>query len=274
MPELPEVEVVRRKLTRRVQGRPIRAVLTTRDSHFFATRPRTLKNGLVGRRITSLYRAGKYLLARLDDGQRLVLHLGMTGQLFTASPGRQGSTPDRHTHLRIEFADAGPELWFRDARKFGRVLLLGPDESSPRLDRLGTDALTASGEVLFAATRGRKACIKNLLLDQSVLAGIGNIYADEALHRAGIRPTRRAGTLSRRSCQALVEAVGKAMLESIRAGGTTVSDYVTADRRRGSYQNRLRVYDRAGEACLACGRPIRRVVLGGRSAHYCPRCQK
>jgi formamidopyrimidine-DNA glycosylase len=274
MPELPEVEVVRRKLVRRVQGRQIRAVLTTRDSHFFATKPRTLKHRLVGRRITSLYRAGKYLLAGLDDGQRLVLHLGMTGQLFTSLAGRQSSAPDRHTHLRIEFADAGPELWFRDARKFGRVLLLGPSETSPRLSKLGTDALTASGEALFAATRKRKASIKNLLLDQSVLAGVGNIYADEALYRAGIRPTRRAGTLSRRSCHLLVEAIRRAMEESIRAGGTTVSDYVTADRRRGTYQNRLRVYGREGEACPRCKGPIKRVVLGGRSAHYCPRCQK
>ena len=274
MPELPEVEVVRRKLVRRVKNRAICAVLTTRADHFFATRPATLKRRLVGRRIVSLYRAGKYLIAGLDDGQRLVLHLGMTGQLFTTGPNHQGAIPDRHTHLRVEFADAGPELWFRDARKFGRVMLLQPGDRSPRLDKLGTDALTATGMDLYAATRGRRACVKNLLLDQSVLAGVGNIYADEALYRAGIRPTRRAGTISRRGCDALVEALKRAMIASIRAGGTTVNDYVTADRRRGSYQNRLQIYGREGEACVQCGRTVKRVVLAGRSAHYCPRCQK
>ena len=240
----------------------------------------------------ALYRAGKYLLASLEDGQRLVLHLGMTGQLFVTSgawgqrsPSRAtratsgtqpqpSSGPDRHTHLRIEFADDGPELWFRDVRKFGRVLLLGPGEHSPRLEKLGIDALSATGSDLFAATRKRSVCIKSLLLDQSVLAGVGNIYADEALFRAGVRPARRASSLTRANCQALVDAVKRVMLDSIGQGGTTVSDYVDPDRRGGSYQRQLRVYGREGEPCRKCRTRIKRLALGQRSTHYCPQCQK
>jgi formamidopyrimidine-DNA glycosylase len=240
----------------------------------------------VGRCVDALERRGKYLVARLDDGARLVLHLGMTGQLFSgraSSPrllpaSARGAElrfrPDAHTHLRIAFDDDGPEVLFRDVRKFGKVLLLASGASHPRLDRLGVDALDLEGEALFAASRGRRAAVKALLLDQAVASGIGNIYADEALFRAGIRPTRRARALRRRECAALAEAVRAVLLRSIETGGSSVRDYVAPDGADGSFQDERSVYARAGAECHVCGARIRRVLVAQRSTHYCPACQR
>jgi formamidopyrimidine-DNA glycosylase len=292
MPELPEVEVTRRKLMPLLVGRTIASVATTQASYFFLTPPRVLRRGLAGRRVEELARVGKYLLARLDDGGCLLLHLGMTGQLFgagvasvrllAASRGvalppeaQQGSfRPDAHTHLRVRFDDGGPDLFFRDVRKFGKVQLLGPGERSQRLARLGRDALRASGARLLAATRGRRAPIKALLLDQAVLAGVGNIYADEALYLAGVRPSRPAGRLDERECARLAAGLRRVLRRSIATGGSSISDYVQPDGRDGSYQDERRVYGRGGERCRACAARIRRIVIGQRSAHYCPRCQR
>jgi len=292
MPELPEVEVTRRLLLPLLVGRTIRSVRTTAPSYFFLTPPAVLRRRLPGRQVTSLERVGKYLVASLDSGERLLLHLGMTGQLFGAgvpsvrllaatrgaalSPEQQQQAfrPDLHTHLLLGFGDGGPAVLFRDARKFGKVELLGARQRSPRLDRLGVDALAVRGASLFAACRGRRAPIKSLLLDQSVLAGVGNIYADEALFRAGVRPTRRAGRLSRAECARLAAALRRVLRRSIATGGSTISDYVQPDGAAGRYQDERRVYGRAGERCRVCGTPIRRIVIGQRSSHYCPRCQR
>jgi len=290
VPELPEVEVTRRKLEPHVLGRTIRAVLTTRPSVFFLTPPHVLRRELPGHRISVLRRFGKYLVAELDDERRLVLHLGMTGQLFAhraavpailARPPSRGApraaplpAPDRHTHLRLQFTDAGPEVWFRDTRKFGRVRLLARVQADPRLDKLGTDALQARGLDLFEACHRRRIPIKVLLLDQTVLAGVGNIYADEALFAAGIRPTRRACRLTRSDCDRVVAALRRIMHRSIRSGGTTVSDYLDPDQRFGRYQLALRVYGRSGEPCWHCREPVSRLVLGQRSTHFCRCCQK
>jgi formamidopyrimidine-DNA glycosylase len=181
--------------------------------------------------------------------------------------------PDRHTHLRLEFEDAGPAVLFRDVRKFGKVQLLAPGERSERLDRLGTDALAITGEALFAATRGRSAAIKTLLLDQAIVAGTGNIYADEALFLAGVRPTRRAGRVTRAECERIAAGLRQVMLRSIETGGSSISDYVAPDGSDGAYQDERRVYARAGEPCRACGAKVRRRVIGQRSAHWCPECQ-
>lgn len=291
MPELPEVEVTRRSIAPRLVGRRILEVRTTRDSYFFLTRPARLRRELPGRRVAALDRRGKYLLARLDDGSCLVLHLGMTGQLFSSSarslrllsatarsallPEEQGAfRPDAHTHLRLRFDDGGEEVFFRDVRKFGKVLLLARGEDDARLARLGPDALEVEGAQLFAATRRRQVAVKNLLLDQSVIAGVGNIYADEALFRAGVRPTRRALRVTRRECVALAEALRAVLERSIETGGSSISDYVSPDGRDGRYQSERRVYARKGEPCSACGTPIRRTVLAQRGTHYCPRCQR
>ena len=289
MPELPEVELVRRTLIPQLCGRQIHVLAAKHDQNFFLTPPVVLQRRLAGRRIAGLQRKGKYLLLVLDDHQLLVLHLGMTGQLFMAdadcsspsgrvrrgSPRRAVRLPaaDPHIRLRVAFADGGPELVFRDARKFGKVLLLRPGQRHARLAKLGVDALEASGAGLFDACRKRTAWIKTVLLDQSVLAGVGNIYADEALFLSGIRPNRRAARLTRRQCDVLVRALRRVMLDSIQRGGTTVSDYLNADGRRGSYQTALRVYGRAGEPCPKCGSPIVRRSLNQRSAHYCRHCQ-
>jgi formamidopyrimidine-DNA glycosylase len=291
MPELPEVEVTRRRIAPRLVGRRIARVDATRPSYFFLTPPETLRRRLTGRTVACLERRAKYLVARLDDGSRLLLHLGMTGQLFTAgassvrllSAARRAALapeeqvqfePDAHTHLRLAFADDGPAVIFRDVRKFGKVLLIAPGEETERLTRLGTDALALEGGALFAATRGRTAAIKNVLLDQRVVAGAGNIYADEALFLAGVRPRRAARRVTRAECEALADALRRVMLRSIETGGSSISDYVAPDGADGAYQDERRVYARAGEPCRACGRLIRRIVIGQRSAHYCPRCQR
>ncbi len=289
MPELPEVETTRRKLEPSLVGREIAAVQTTGPSHFFLTPPRTLARRLPGRTVLALDRHGKYLLAGLDDGTRLLLHLGMTGQLLvggccsprliTAAARLEGVPeggfePDRHTHLQLRFTDGGPPVLFRDIRRFGKVKLLAHGKSDARLDRLGPDALGATGELLREATRGRRSAIKCLLLDQSILAGVGNIYADEALFRAGIRPARQGGRLTLAECDALAAAVRAVLERGIETGGTSIDDFVAPDGSDGGYQDERRVYAREGEPCLACSATVRRLVLGGRSAHYCPACQR
>lgn len=291
MPELPEVEVTRRRIAPLLVGRRIAKVHTTRPSYFFLTPPRRLARELEGARIAGLERVGKYLLAVLDDGRRLLLHLGMTGQLFaehassvrllsaatraSLAPEQQLSfAPDAHTHLTLEFADGAPRVFFRDVRKFGKVRLLAPGQSDARLDKLGPDALAATGEALFAGTRGRKVAIKTVLLAQQVIAGVGNIYADEALFLARIRPTRAAGRLTRNECDALAKAIQQVLLRSIETGGSSISDYVAPDGADGAYQDERRVYARTGEPCPECDAPIKRTVIAARSTHYCKHCQR
>ncbi len=291
MPELPEVEVTRARIAPVLVGRRIATVHTTKRSYFFLTPPERLRAGLSGRRVVDLERVGKYLVAPLDDGQRLVLHLGMTGQLFAegatsvrllsaaaraslAPEAQRAFAPDVHTHLRIDFEDGGAGVVFRDVRTFGKVLLLAPGEKTVRLERLGVDALRVTGADLATAARSRRAAVKTLLLDQAVVAGAGNIYADEALFLAGIRPARGAHRVTRRQYEALAAALRRVLLRSIETGGSSISDYVAPDGSDGAYQDERRVYARAGEPCGACGSLIRRLVIGQRSAHFCPRCQR
>ena len=292
MPELPEVEVTRRQIAPLLVGRRIASLRTTRPSYFFMTPPATLRRRLVGRSVSRLDRIGKYLVADLDDEARLLIHLGMTGQLFgegassvrllsataraSLAPEQQERfEPDEHTHLRLYFEDGGPEVYMRDVRKFGKVLWLAPGEQHPRLAKLGPDALQVSGDVLYRATRKRNVAVKSLLLDQSVVTGIGNIYADEALHRARVRPTRRAGRVTRAECDALASAVRDVLSRSIETGGTSIRDYVTPEGNDGGYQDERRVYARTGELCGTCGnKPVRRIVVGQRGTHYCTACQR
>ena len=291
MPELPEVEVTRRRIEPLVVGRRIRRLETTGQSYFFLTEPARLKRRLKGRTVERLERLGKYLVARLDDGGRLVIHLGMTGQLFGAGASslrllsatarsaltpeaQQGFRPDAHTHLRFRFEDDGPAVFMRDVRKFGKVLWLAPGEAHPRLERLGVDALSVTGDVLFRATRKRNTAVKSLLLDQSIVTGIGNIYADEALHRARVRPTRRARRVTRAECEDLAVALRRVLERSIETGGSSIRDYVTPDGSDGGFQEERRVYARKGEPCGTCGAAVRRIVVGQRGTHYCPTCQR
>jgi formamidopyrimidine-DNA glycosylase len=213
----------------------------------------------------------------------------MTGQLFTeraknrrllyrrnqalAPDVEQGFKPDVHTHLAFSFTDDGPRVFFRDVRKFGKVRWLPAGASDERLEKLGTDALVAVGDDLFAATRRRDAAVKSVLLDQSVIAGAGNIYADEALFVAGVHPKRAASRVSEARCKAIVDALRGILERAIDVGGSSISDFVTPDGEDGGYQDERKVYDRAGAPCVTCGTPIRRIVLGQRSTHYCPKCQ-
>ncbi len=291
MPELPEVEVTRREIAPLLVGRCIARVHVGKPSYFFLTPPKQLQKRLAGQNVRELSRHGKYLRALLDSGDTLVLHLGMTGQLFAAgssslrllssaaratlAPEEQAQfRPDKHTHLRLEFTGGGPEVVFRDVRKFGKVLLLLPGANDARLEKLGVDALVATGEELFEAARARKIPIKTLLLNQEIIAGIGNIYADEGLFLASVRPTHAARRVSREQCRAIVEACKRVMLRSIETGGSSISDYVRPGGQDGGYQDERKVYAREGEPCSVCGTAIKRVVLGQRSAHYCPKCQK
>jgi formamidopyrimidine-DNA glycosylase len=270
-------------------GRKIARVITTKPSYFFLTSPGRLQRELAGRTVAKLDRHGKYLLARLDSGATLLLHLGMTGQLFgegakslrllradrrsAATENPSGFSPDEHTHLQLEFSDRGARVFFRDVRKFGKVLLVALGKSDPRLEKLGIDALDAKGDHLFEAASARKIPIKTLLLNQAVIAGIGNIYADEALFLARVSPLRSANRVSRDECQAIVAAAQKVMKRSIQTGGSSISDYVNPDGSDGGYQNERRVYGREDEPCPRCRTPIQRVVIAARSSHFCPSCQ-
>lgn len=291
MPELPEVEVTRRAIEKTLVGRRIARVKTTAPSYFFLTPPARLRRALAERSVVELTRHGKYLVALLDDGARLLLHLGMTGQLFAAGarsvrllsaerrstldPAKQKAfRPDEHTHLELEFADGPPGLFFRDIRKFGKVRLLARGESDPRLDKLGIDALVATGAVLYAAARRRSVPIKSLLLEQSVIAGIGNIYADEALFLARVRPTRVSRRVDAKECDAIAKAARRVLERAIVMGGSSIDDFVRPDGSDGAYQTERKVYAREGEPCPRCRTPIRRIVIGQRSAHFCPECQR
>jgi formamidopyrimidine-DNA glycosylase len=286
MPELPEVEVTRRLLAPHVVGRRIESVRCGPPSYFFLTPPRRLAASLPGNEITALERRGKYLLMGLSDGRRLLLHLGMTGQLFMAgavSPRLMSlanhaasatGEPDRHTHLELEFADGPPGLRFRDVRKFGKVRLLAPGQGDARLDKLGVDALSADGDRLFELARKRSVPVKTLLLDQGVLAGVGNIYADEALFMSGIRPTRVARRVTRKEYLLLADNVQRVLRRSIETGGSSISDFIAPDGKDGQFQNERKVYAREGEACATCSTPIVRKLIGQRSSHYCPSCQR
>jgi formamidopyrimidine-DNA glycosylase len=290
VPELPEVEVTRRRIAPLLVGARVARLRTGPPSYFFVTPPRELQRRVTGRTLTALDRRGKYLLATLDDDSRLLLHLGMTGQLFgagAASPRLLSSTSrstldpseqpgfrvDQHTHLVFELEERSPVL-FRDVRKFGKVAWIARGGSDARLDKLGVDALLATGDDLYAAARRRSAPIKSLLLDQSVIAGVGNIYADEALFRSRIRPTRRASAVSRADCKVLVTEAQAVMHRSIETGGSSISDYVQPDGSDGGYQDERLVYARAGEPCTSCGAPIARSVIGQRSTHWCRHCQR
>ncbi len=262
MPELPEVEIVVRGLAPRLAGRVIQEVrfssrLVVRED--FAA----LAAHVTSQHIHLVERRGKFLVLRLDRGA-LSIHLGMTGKLLLdRAPGR---------HTRAAFTLDTCNLIYDDARQFGRIEYADPEPE--RLAGLGLDALTIPGGEFSAALRRHAARIKPLLLNQSVIAGLGNIYVDEALFAARIHPRARASRLSERRLQGLHQAILSVLTRAIAAGGSSISDYVDAEGRRGSFQNEHRVYGRAGEPCPVCGGAIRRIELGQRGTHYCPRCQK
>jgi formamidopyrimidine-DNA glycosylase len=274
MPELPEAETIVRDLRTRIPGGTVvRVRVTHADVLHPGLTPAALDRRLRGRTFTGVSRRGKNVVLEMEGGLRIVINLGMTGRVVTSDAARAGEL--RHIAVHIALAD-GRALLYDDARRFGDIDLRDEEGWVARDAQLGveplSDAFTA--ELLHVLTRSSITPIRNWLLDQRRVAGIGNIYAVEALFRAGVRPTRRARTLTRRETAALRDALRVVLQESIDARGTTISDYRDASGEPGSFDCRLRVYDRAGEPCANCGTEIRRVVLSNRSAFYCRRCQK
>ncbi len=268
MPELPEVETVRRQLAAVWTGRTVSRVLTGKHSYFFLTTPLVLRRRLLGRTLLKLHRHGKYLIAEFAQQERLLLHLGMTGQLVA-----RALAPDPHVHLVLEL-DQGRAISFRDVRKFGKVEWLGRGQGSGRLAKLGPDALTADPALVSRALGTRRVAIKTALLDQKLWAGVGNIYADEALYAAGVRPTLPAHRVGPSRGEQLVRATQAILLRAVEHGGSSINDYIQPEGELGGFQNWHQVYGKAGKPCPTCGKPIVRVILAARSTHFCPTCQK
>ena len=286
MPELPEVETVRRGLAPHLEGAALVKVDQRRPDLRFPFPPRFAER-LTGARIESLDRRAKYLQARLDTGETLVAHLGMTGR-FTVEGARsnqpgafyfENDADPKHTHLVLE-TDRGAVIAFNDPRRFGYIDLIPTDAlaAHPWFAGLGPEPLGPDFGVaaLAAAFEGRKQNIKATLLDQRVVAGLGNIYVCEALYRAHIGPERPAGALKPAEVRRLAEAIPAILNAAIEAGGSTLRDYRHADGALGYFQHAFRVYDREGDPCPdpKCRGAVRRLVQGGRSSFFCPVCQK
>ncbi|MET0143413.1 MAG: bifunctional DNA-formamidopyrimidine glycosylase/DNA-(apurinic or apyrimidinic site) lyase [Ilumatobacteraceae bacterium] len=279
MPELPEVETVRRGLADRIVGRRIERVEVGRERTVRRTSARQVIDGLTGTTVMEAGRRGKYLLCPLDSGDTMMIHLRMSGQLLLAPAS---SARPAHTHVVLALSGEPEELWFVDPRTFGEVVVFDPehvDVELPEVARLGVDPLADGLDVttLQALLARRRTRLKPLLLDQAVIAGIGNIYADEILHGARLHPERIAGSLRRPELRRLHDTMHDVLLAAVGAGGSTLGDsqYVDLMGSGGSYQDDHRVYGRTGERCLTCGRGIiRRTVSGGRSTHFCPTCQR
>jgi formamidopyrimidine-DNA glycosylase len=273
MPELPEVETVRRGLAPHVTGATVvDAVLG--DTRVFKVLPRVLAEELPGQRVLQVERRGKFLVLELEH-HYLLFHLGMTGQL-TVQAGR-GSVPDRHTHLQIMLS-SGIAVVFRDVRKFGRVFLLQRERSllEAFFSPLGLEPFTSEYGLpaFLQRCRRRGLRVKSLLLDQRFVAGVGNIYADEALFEAGIHPERRVHRLTLKEKERLFRAIPLVLERGIESGGTSFRDFVQSDGSRGSNQQVLNVYGRGGKPCRRCGSPIERIVVSQRGTHFCPSCQR
>lgn len=271
MPELPEVETTRRGLERLMVGQRIRtAIVRNRGLRFRV--PRLLPRVVAGATIRALTRRGKYLLVDCGTGT-LIVHLGMSGRLFVADPATPIS-PHDHFELVLE---NGTLVRLRDPRRFGLVLWqTGNPLQHPLLAGIGPEPLSPEfdGTLLYNATRKRSAAIKQVLMDGHVIAGLGNIYANEALFRAGIHPRTRAQRLSASRCSLLAEKIRETLELAIDAGGSTLRDYVASNGQAGYFQHQFLVYGRAGEPCYRCSSRIRGIRQGQRSTFYCPSCQK
>ena len=276
MPELPEVETIARGLASRLTGDFIESV-------WLGSKPEPLKSSaaeiaatLQSRRIADVRRMGKHIVfelvstrgrrseKRVSAKAQWIVHLGMTGSMLVCKPELEIA---KHTHAVVKLA-SGRELRFVDPRRFGRLSV------ARDFDAVGCEPLDVKLDRFITLFHGRKTPIKSALLNQKLLRGVGNIYADESLFRAGIRPRRRAASLTRENLRRLYKSVQEVLKEAIALGGSSVSDYVDSDGQEGSFQLEHRVYGREGERCLSCKAAIKRIVIAGRSSHYCPKCQK
>jgi formamidopyrimidine-DNA glycosylase len=284
VPELPEVETIRRQLEPELAGHRIESLEVLDERWTRPADPRILERELAGRRIESLGRRGKYLLLELDGGATLVMHLRMTGNLLLVDEGEVVASveagdvsPDDERFLRARFTlDDGRELRFSDARRFGEAFLLANDAVEERfLGRVGIEPLSDdfTVEALLEIAADRRVPLKSFLLDQAGIAGVGNIYADEALWRAELHPLSPAGSMRREHAEALREGVIEALEAGLAEGGASIDDYRDSRGERGSMQDEFIVHTREGEPCPRCGTTIRRIVVGGRSTYFCPGCQ-
>ncbi len=288
MPELPEVETIARGLDSRVAGDVIESVWLGPKPEPLKSPAREIVIALESKRIAGVRRLGKHIVFDLQAGGRTssakksrrrarartpaptstrvqwIVHLGMTGRMLVCAPEEAMA---KHTHAIARLA-SGRELRFVDPRRFGRLSV------SSGFEAPGSEPLEVELERFVSLFRGRKTPIKSALLNQKLLSGVGNIYADESLFRARVRPRRRAAALTREELGRLYTAVQEVLKEAIALGGSSISDYVDSDGEEGFFQLQHRVYGREGESCLVCQTPVKRVVIGGRSAHYCPKCQK
>jgi formamidopyrimidine-DNA glycosylase len=271
MPELPEVETIRRQLAPHLEGRTLRDVEILDPRWTRPVPPADVQDAIRGRVVEEVGRSGKYLVWRLTDARYLLIHLRMTGALLF-----DPSVDPPHTRVRFEL-DAGHRVVYNDPRRFGTGhLVIGAAARDAYLgERLGIEPLTPgfTAGYLRAMARGRTLPVKSFVLDQRRIAGVGNIYADEALFRARIHPLRRAGSLRRAELEALREAIDYALAAGIDAKGATIDDFRHVDGAHGSFQDLFQVHQRAGQPCPRCGTPIRKLVVGGRGTYVCERCQ-
>ena len=274
MPELPEVEVLRRTIESTVIGDGIESIDVRERRLREPIDTRTLRRLLVGRRVVEIGRRAKYLLIHIEGGSTLVVHLGMSGRL-TVAPGDAPREPHEHVVLRLA---SGRKLRFRDPRRFGAMFALPTTaiDADRHFARLGIEPLgdEFSGATLAAGALRRNASVKGMLMDAAVVVGVGNIYASESLHRAGIHPRRSVARISGERWDRLAAAVRSVLADAVAQGGTTLNDFADGLGEPGEFQVALRVYDRAGEPCRQCGTGIRRLVQSNRSSYYCPRCQR
>jgi formamidopyrimidine-DNA glycosylase len=281
MPELPEVETVANGVHARIHGQTITDVWTSNKPQTFKSTPTEIADTLTGSRVERVHRVGKTIVLDLLRDQKksqFLVHLGMTGRLLVSAP--EIPLPP-HTHAVLSLSGGRrrtlQELRFVDARRFGRLSVLTAEQISlsdaTSYTGSGREPLTISTEDFIALFRGRCTPIKAALLNQSLLHGVGNIYADEGLFRAGIRPRRQAGRLTRAELTRLRQALIDVLTHAIQLGGSSVSDYVDADGVRGFFQLEHRVYLRTDQPCLTCGTPVQRILIGGRGTHFCPTCQ-
>ena len=271
MPELPEVETTRRGIAAALVGRRVDELLI-RERRLRWPVTAGIEAALRGCRVRAVERRAKYLLLRFDDGTAIV-HLGMSGSLRVL-PG--GSPPRRHDHWDLVL-EGGVRIRYHDPRRFGSLLYTAGDPARhPLIADLGPEPLSDAFDAgtLVRASRGRTVAIKTLLMNARIVVGVGNIYANEALFRAGVHPALAAGRLTRAHAAALAAAVKTVLADAIRIGGTTLRDYVDTAGELGSFRQELAVYERAGEPCRRCRTPIRRRVLGQRATYWCPRCQR
>jgi formamidopyrimidine-DNA glycosylase len=271
MPELPEVETTRRGLAPLMEGKRVKGVVV-RNRALRQPVPRDLPRLLAGTTIRAVTRRAKYLLVDCGAGT-LILHLGMSGRLWVVA---DGSPPARHDHFDLEL-EGGAIVRLRDPRRFGLVLWQKGDVAAhPLLRDIGPEPFSAEfdGAWLHTVTRNKSAAIKLVLMDSHVVAGVGNIYANEALFRAGIPPRTAARRLTRARCDVLVEKIRETLELALVAGGSTLRDYVASDGQAGYFQNQFMVYDRAGEPCYRCGTKVKGIRQGQRSTFYCPGCQR